>query len=92
MKACIIVPSHIYCVIRTKLLIRCLNSLVNQTTKIPIYLSISFKTELDKTLFEKLIINTPLLRNKILNIIYQNQQTCQFRHIEKVINNIKKKI
>ena len=89
MNICIIVPSHIHCANRTKLLIRCLNSLINQTTKITIYLSISFETELDKTLFKKKIYTTDLINNKLLCIIYQEQQTSQFRHIERVIDNLK---
>ena len=89
MEICVIVPSHIPCITRSKLLIRCLNSLINQTIKIPIYLSISFETELDKILFEKLIYKTDLLNKKLLCVIYQDQPTSQFRHIENVISNIK---
>jgi hypothetical protein len=66
-----------------------LQSLINQTTKIPIYLSISFETDLDKTLFNKLIEKNNLLNNIFICIIYQERQTSQFRHIEKVIDNIK---
>ena len=55
METCIIVPSHINNIHRTKLLICCLQSLINQTYKIQIYLSISFETELDRTLFKTLI-------------------------------------
>jgi hypothetical protein len=54
-----------------------------------IYLSISFETDLDKTLFKKLIEKNNLLNNVLLFIIYQEIQTSQFRHIENVINNIK---
>jgi len=89
MAACIIVPSHIINIERTKLLICCLQSLINQTKKIPIYLSISFETELDRTLFKKLIEKNNLLNNILICIIYQERQTSQFRHIEKVIDNVK---
>jgi hypothetical protein len=88
MKTCIIVPSHINNINRTKLLICCLQSLINQTNKIPIYLSISFSTDLDKTLFNKLI-EPNLLNNILICVLYQKRQTSQFRHIEKVLDYIK---
>jgi hypothetical protein len=88
-ETCIIVPSHINNINRTKLLICCLKSLINQSKKIQIYLSISFETDLDETLFKKLVEKNNLLNNTLLCIIYQETQTSQFRHIEKVINNIK---
>lgn len=91
METCIIVPSHINNINRTIMLIHCLQSLINQTVKIPIYLSISFGTELDKTLFNKLIAKNNLLNCILLCIIYQESQTSQFRHIETIINNIKDK-
>ena len=88
-KACIIVPSHINNINRTKLLVDCLQSLVNQTVEIPIYLSISFETELDKTLFNKMFEKNNLLYNHLLCVIYQEKKNSQFRHIEKVVNKIK---
>jgi len=88
METCIVVPSHINNINRTKLLICCLQSLINQTHKIQIYLSISFETELDRTLFKKLIEKNNL-NNILICIIYQERQTSQFRHIEKVVDNIK---
>ena len=63
METCIIVPSHINHISRSKLLICCLQSLINQTKKIQIYLSISFETELDKKIFNKLIETNNLLNN-----------------------------
>jgi hypothetical protein len=89
METCIIIPSHINNINRTKLLMHCLQSLIDQTSTIPIYLSISFESDLDKRLFEKLIEKNNLLDNKLICIYYQERQTSQFRHIEKVINNIK---
>jgi len=89
MDTCVIVPSHINNINRTKLLICCLQSLINQSTKIPIYLSISFETDLDKTLFNKLIEKNNLLNNIFICIIYQERQTSQFRHIDKVVDIIK---
>lgn len=89
METCIIVPSHINNINRTKLFICCLQSLINQTIKIPIYLSISFETELDKTLFNKLFEKNNMLNNSLICIMYQGIKTSQFRHIEKVIDNIK---
>ena len=89
METCIIVPSHINHISSSKLLICCLQSLINQTKKIQIYLSISFETELDKKIFNKLIETNNLLNNIFICIIYQERQTSQFRHIDKVIDNIK---
>jgi hypothetical protein len=89
METCIIVPSHINNINRTKSLICCLQSLVNQTKKIQIYLSISFETDLDKTLFNRLIEKNNLLNNIFICVIYQERQTSQFRHIDKVIDIIK---
>lgn len=89
MKTCIIIASHIENAIRTRMLLKCLDSLINQTVKIPIYLSISFGTNIDKEIFKRLIEKADLIKNKILNIYYEESQTSQFRHIDKVINRIK---
>jgi hypothetical protein len=89
METCVIVPSHINNINRTKSLMWCLQSLVNQTRKIQIYLSISFETDLDKTLFNKLIEKNNLLNNIFICIIYQERQTSQFRHIDIVVDIIK---
>ncbi len=91
MEICIIIPSHINNVNRTKLLINCLESLINQTLKKDIYLSISFETSLDKILFDKLLSNTNYLNNELINIIYQENKTSQFRHIDKLLDNLKLK-
>ena len=90
MKMCVIVPSHINHISRTKSLICCLQSLMNQTNIIPVYLSISFETDLDKTLFNKLFEGKNLLNNKFICVIYQEIKTSKFRHINKVIDSIKK--
>ena len=89
METCIIVPSHIDNINRTKSLMCCLQSLINQSIKIPIYLSISFATDLDKSIFNKLIEKNNLINNILICIIYQEKQTSQFRHIEHVLDNIK---
>ena len=91
MDICIIVPSHIASASRTKTLIICLESLINQSKPIPIYLSISFESDLDKIIFKKTIEKNNLINNNKLNIIYQQVKTSQFRHIEKVIDIIKDK-
>lgn len=89
MKTCIIIASHIENAIRTGMLLKCLESLINQTVKIPIYLSISFGTYIDKEIFKRLIEKTDLIKNEILNIYYEEMKRSQFRHIENVINRIK---
>jgi len=91
METCIIIPSHINNFNRTKLLVSCLHSLINQIMTIPIYLSISFETELDKRLFNKLIEKNNLLNCILLCIIYKDKKTKQFRHIEQMITFIKDK-
>ena len=88
---CVIVPSHISNINKTKMLIQCLQSLLDQTVKIKIYLSISFGSELDKTLFDRFIERIDLLNNRFLSIIYQEKQTSQFRHIENLIEIVKDK-
>lgn len=90
MEMCIIIPSHIDNVSRTKLLMSCLQSLINQTHQIQIYLSISFETELDRELFKK-ILEKNNFNNKLICIHYQERKTSQFRHIEKVVDIIKDK-
>lgn len=89
MNSCIIIASHINYINRTKMLMCCLHSLINQTITIPIYLSISFESILDKQIFNKVIEKNNLVNNILLCIIYQEKQTSQFRHIEKIVNNIK---
>jgi hypothetical protein len=89
METCIIVPSHINNINRTKLFICCIQSLINQTEPIPIYLSVSFETELDKTLFDRLVKKINLFDDTIIHIIFREKKTSQFRHIEKVIDIIK---
>lgn len=91
MEICVIIPSHINNIKRAKLLISCLESLLNQTILIPIYLSMSFETDLDKKLFIKLNEKDNLINNKLIYFIYQEIKTSQFRHIEYVINQVKNK-
>ena len=90
MEMCIIIPSHIDNISRTKLLMSCLQSLINQTHQIQIYLSISFETELDRELFKK-ILEKNNFNNKLICIHYQERKTSQFRHIEKMVDIIKDK-
>lgn len=89
MEVCVIVPSHISNASRTKMLINCLQSLINQTYKIQIYLSISFETDLDKILFNAAMRKNNLVDNHSLNIIQQQRKTSQFGHIENVVNQVK---
>ena len=89
METCIIVPSHINNINRTKLLIYCLKSLINQTKKIPIYLSISFETDLDKTLFNKLIEKKNTYMCYLLASFIFNNKYYEFKTLKtiKQINN-----
>ena len=87
MKFCVIIPSHIHHITRSKSLITCLTSLINQTVTIPIFLSISFETQLDEKLFVRLFGKSDLTNYpNIIKIVYRGERTSQFRHIKKTMD------
>lgn len=88
-RICIIVASHISISIRVKYLCECLNSLINQTIVIPIFLSISFENALVYQIFQKTMTLNNLLENTNIVVFYQDKQTSQFRHIFQVFEIIK---
>jgi len=75
---CIVIASHLSNTKRTGFLIECLESLLNQTLPISIYLSISFQTEEIKTAF----LNTTRLIELCsrINLHIQDKKTPQMRH------------
>lgn len=89
-RICIIVASHISISVRIKYLCECLNSLLDQTIIIPIYLSISFENELVFKIFQKTMVLNKLLDNSNITVCYREKQTSQFRHIFQVFETIKK--
>ena len=78
---CIFVASHISKSHRIVYLKECLHSLVNQTVRIPIYMSISFENEEIKTECITLFKTTPDIKNcGFLNILLQTEKTPQMMH------------
>lgn len=88
-RTCIIVASHISKAYRLKYLCECLQSLVEQTVIVPIYVSISFENDLVKNVYHKVMINNGLLNNKNITIFGRKDKTSQFRHIFNVFEYIK---
>ena len=76
MNACIFVPSHIHYDNQINLLSRCLTSLLNQTKKINIHVSLSYnkryKTKIDKKILQKF--------NNV-SFMTHNKQLYQMEHI-----------
>jgi hypothetical protein len=88
----VIVPSHISNASRIKLLMTCLDSLLNQVEPTPVYLSISFDAYYLQTIFEKSLKR--IYRNnfpELLSIYYRPSKTPQFIHIEKTYELIHEK-
>ena len=88
-RTCIIVASHISKAYRLKYLCECLQSLVEQTVIIPIYLSISFENDLVKNVYHKIMDKNGLLNNNNITIFEIKDKTSQFRHIFNVFEYIK---
>ena len=90
MKVCIIVASHIEYAPRIKLLMECLESLLQQTARVPIFLSISFKLDLLRDIFDAAWAKRkPQDESGLLQIHVQESKCSQFRHIYCMINKVK---
>jgi len=76
---CIIIASHLSNSKRITYLLECLESLINQTTKITIYLSISFQ---DNTIKDEFLQSPSIIKlcNEI-NVCIREVKTPQMRHI-----------
>lgn len=78
---CVLIPSHINCVERIDSLIKCINSLKNQTVELDILLSISFENMELHEQFNILIHG--ICENRKINLIYVIVETknSQFKHL-----------
>lgn len=82
---CIFVASHISKSSRISYLIECLQSLIHQQMRIPIYLSISFENlELENECKLEFIKLNNIC--SFLNIIIQNEKTPQMKHYKFLLN------
>lgn len=88
-RACIIVASHISKSYRLKYLCESLQSLIEQTVIVPIFLSISFDNELVLNVYHKIMEKNGLSNNANITIYERNTKTSQFRHIFNVFESIK---
>lgn len=89
MNCCVIIPSHIRYKGQLDLLKECLTSLLEQTYKIDIYISISFENDVFKLDF----LNNILPLFKDVDFLIQNKRKYQLEHLKYLcikINNIKK--
>jgi hypothetical protein len=89
-KICIVIASHISNSKRVNYLLECLNSLVNQTTQICIYLSISFEKEEFKEALLLSIMKNEAKFNK-LSVYIREKKTPQMRHIYSLLPELEKK-
>jgi hypothetical protein len=83
-KFCILIASHISNPKRIGYLKECLESLLKQTIIIPIYISISFETEILEDFFK--ISLKDLERNPYINIVIKKEKTAQMRHYYELLN------
>lgn len=87
---CIIVASHISTPSRIPYLLECLESLINQTIPVSIYLSISFATkEIETILFTVGHSFTKIIESGRIQVLVRNQKTPQMRHIEMTLTEMK---
>jgi len=89
--ACILIASHISNPKRIGHLIECLTSLVNQTIKVDIYLSISFETDEYRNMFADTYSDLSHLHLPFLSILIKTVKTPQMRHIRDMIPLIENK-
>lgn len=80
MNICVFVPSHIYYNGQIELLNKCLLSLVNQTKKVKIYVSISYDEKFKKEITDKLL----MIFNKDVQFLFHKKQLFQMEHIYKL--------
>jgi len=85
MKICVLIASHINYLEKIELLDNCINSLINQTVKPDIFISISFENEILRTKFIDNIFN--IYTN--INYTLQDNKTYQIIHYFNLLNKIK---
>lgn len=89
---CIAVASHISKENRVKYLIECLESLVNQTVSITIYVSISFSNkEIEEYALNEIRKNKIIMNYNYLNVILNKIKTAQMQHYLIIYKEIKTK-
>ena len=86
-KFCIAIGSHIKSNKRINYLLECLESLLNQTVVIPIYLSISFENDEIKAEFTEKMNNIHFENEKI-HIYIREQKTPQMRHFKMLLEHL----
>lgn len=88
---CIAIASHISNAKRIGHLFECLDSLVNQTIVIPIYLSISFENQELNQMFGLELIKRTYLHTDALYLYIRDKKTAQMRHLDLLYPVIKEK-
>jgi len=83
-KFCILIASHISNPKRIGYLKECLESLLNQTIIIPVYLSISFETPFLQEFFKISLEN--IEKNPLINIVIKEEKTAQMKHYYELLN------
>ena len=79
---CIAIASHISNPNRIQYLIECLQSLINQTIQICVYLSISFET----TEIRDIFLNSIKIESPKISVFIREQKTPQMRHFYLLLN------
>lgn len=88
---CIAIASHISNAKRIGYLFECLDSLVNQSVIIPVYLSISFENQDLNRMFGMEFMQRTYLHNDALYLYVRDQKTSQMRHLDLLYQVIKEK-
>ena len=83
-KFCILIASHISNPKRIGYLKECLESLLNQTIIIPVYLSVSFETPFLQEFFKISLEN--IEKNPLINIVIKEEKTAQMKHYYELLN------
>ena len=89
-EACIIIASHISNPKRINHLSECLQSLLNQTYPIAIYLSISFENENLQSSFAEMFSKTPEFSSPFMYLLIKTTKTPQMRHMYELLPLIEK--
>lgn len=84
---CVLISSHITCVERIGSLVKCINSLMQQTVDIDILMSISFEN--NELMREYLLLKEGIrdTKNKVLKITMNDNKMSQFEHLLNIYNN-----
>lgn len=86
---CVFVPSHITNCKRIQTLKKCVDSLKKQSTRIHVYLSVSFESEICREVFTKYEFEVE--NKEWLTIFLQREKTSQFQHLKILLEKCKNK-